>query len=174
MLVGFDDGNRILVFDQDTNSVRIGDQALTDTLIPVSAPAEDFDAPVIEDDDARARLFLAEGASAWAGGNLDVFGTNGSEQITFLFGDGSLDPSFNIGNDMLILDQASTDFTAMRMGSRALLDSATTDLSIPTGQTGMPIEFADTSASLFYELGADAIFIGSQMIDAASMPLTIA
>ena len=139
-----------------------------------AAPAQGFDTPLVENPDALARLFLAEGGNAWIGGDLEIFGTNGAEQLTVLFGEASLGPSFNIGNDLLFLEQPGGDFTAARSGSRALFDSATTDLSVPVGEAGMAVTFANATATLAYDPMADAILIGTQTIDTTPMPLTFA
>jgi len=114
-----------------------------------------------------SRLFLVEGGNPASGGNADIFGTQGgAEELTTPLGDMSQDSSFNAGGDTLTASLSASDFTAQLSGSSVLLDSDTTDIAIPVGETGMMLSFADASL--------DAILIGRQTIGTDPMPLIFA
>ncbi|MCB2079363.1 MAG: tandem-95 repeat protein [Novosphingobium sp.] len=171
MLVAFDDGMRTLVID---GTMQLGDQVISTTMTAISAAVEDIKDVPESDPSAVARLFIAEGGEATAGGTIEAIGTNGPEALTMLFGSFSLDPSWNEGNDTIAFASASGDFSAQVMGSGVLLSSTALIASIPVGEAGTTLAFANVDATLLYDAVAAGVFIGPQAIGVAPMMLTFA
>ncbi|MEZ5736768.1 MAG: Ig-like domain-containing protein [Novosphingobium sp.] len=164
--IAFDDGVRLLRFDADAGMLKIGVQSFAGELTQITAPADGTEPQAGADPAALARLFLSKSGQASAGGTLDVFGTSGAEQFAVTHGDISLDPSFNKGGDTLVFTEQAHDFLASLSGSRVLLDSLTTDISIPVGTNFTILSFpsGDTRGLLFsYYL--DGVAIAGQEID---------
>ncbi|MCB2072370.1 MAG: hypothetical protein H6917_02115 [Novosphingobium sp.] len=162
----FDDGIRSLRFDSTEGTAKIGLQTFGSVPIEITAPADGSALPSGADADASARLFLGEGASASAGGHLDVFGTAGAEQLTVTGGAVTLDPSFNKGGDTLVLGEPAADFLASRSGSTVLLDGATTDVVIPVGIAGMTIAFpGGDERTLLFDTMLGSPLLAAQEID---------
>ncbi|MCB2072369.1 MAG: tandem-95 repeat protein [Novosphingobium sp.] len=162
----FDDGVRSLRFDSGAGGLKIGAQGFGSELVQVTAPADGTALPSGAYADASARLFLGEGASASAGGHLDVFGTAGAEQLTVTGGEVTLDPSFNKGGDTLVLGEPAPDFLASRSGSTVLLDGAATDVVIPVGIAGMTIAFpGDEERTLLFDTILGSPLLAAQEID---------
>ncbi|MCB2073819.1 MAG: cadherin-like domain-containing protein [Novosphingobium sp.] len=162
----FDDGVRTLLFDQGAASMKIGAQSFANEAVQITAPTDETPLPTGADPQASARLFLGQGQSASVGGNLDVFGTSGAEQVTVTKGDITLDGSFNKGGDTLVLGEQAPDFLASRSGSSVLLDSDLSDVLIPVGTAGMTLSFpAEDDRTLLFNTILGNPTIGSQEID---------
>jgi hypothetical protein len=177
LLMAFDDGDRLLRFESATQSFRIGEQDFATTLVPITAPAQDIDYPIEEAPHSVARLFLAEeatvAAGAEAGGTLDIFGTPATEHVEVLPGNVRLDPSFNRGGDLLVLDQPASDFIAVQFGSSIQLDSASTDLLIPLGTSGITITFTSgDDRTLVFDALTNMALIDDQPIGFTVVPLS--
>lgn len=170
LFVFFADGIRTLGID--AGSIVIGDQTVSATLSPIIADAETTVLPEGgADPGAAATLILLPGADFTGGGDFNVFGTNASETVTILDGDVILDPSFNRGNDTVLVGEAATDFAASIDGSNVMIAGTDTTALIPIGTAGMPIDFDGDARTLVYDVGLDIVFIGSQEITAAAVPL---
>jgi hypothetical protein len=172
----FDDGARTLRYDVAQASFRIGSQLFGDGLVPVSAGPDGTVLPTGLSANALGQLYLAGGASVTAGGRLTVFGTSGAEQITVTQGQVGFDPTFNLGGDTLVLNQAATTFMARftTSSSSAVLDGAQVDATIPVGTSGLTLSFpGGDDRLLVYELTAPGpgLFIGDQAIGTAPVGL---
>lgn len=115
-----------------------------------------------------ARLILTEpGEDVDVGGNVTVFGTGAiGEVITILRGDIVLDPSFNVGGDIIRLPDIASSFTVRLAGSIVILTGPTTTVSIPIGTAGLQIEFDDDSRTLLIDTAANQPKLGTQTITA--------
>jgi len=104
-----------------------------------------------------AKAFTVYTASGWAGaigGNGAVYGTNGFEDVRILYGQVSLDGSFNRGGDILrVAGNADGYVIGRTSASSAYIESPTSKVSIPIGSAGMAIVFADGVRSLVYSGG---------------------
>ena len=109
------------------------------------------------------------------GGEVDVFGTDGQETVTALSGRIAFDPSFNQGGDTVLLDQRAFTFTATRMGSSVLLDSAKLDLIIPVGSSDITLGFASgrDDRSLTYDEALATVRIEDQPIGLTPVALPV-
>ncbi|MEZ5735967.1 MAG: tandem-95 repeat protein [Novosphingobium sp.] len=166
MAVVFDDGVRSLRYDTGEASMKIGAQSFAGELVGITAPSDGTPLPTGADPDASGRLFLTGGAQVTAGGDIDVFGTTGAEQLTVTQGDFTLDPSFNKGGDTLALGQPAPDFLASVSGSGVLLDSASTDIAIPLGTAGMTLSFpAGDNRTVLFDTMLNSALVGTQEID---------
>ncbi|MCB2073915.1 MAG: cadherin-like domain-containing protein [Novosphingobium sp.] len=165
ILVGFEDGFRTLRFDPAESAMKIGGQTVTAELAQVTAPAMQFGNPINLFPEASARLFLAEGSPVTASGKLEIFGTDAPEEVTLLLGSAVFDPSFNRGGDTISLNEAASQFSAVRSGSNVQLTGNGIEALIPVGAAGATLSFAgDDDRTLVYDEGLDAILIGSQTI----------
>ena len=162
----FDDGVRILKIDTGLGSLVIGDQAFGAERVQITAAAQDEVLPGGTDPDASAQIVLQPDGSFTGGGMLSIVGTSaGSETVDLLFGEALLDPSFNRGGDLLLLDFAAESFTANVQGTNLFLQSDTVDVSIPVGTTGMTVEFAGEDARLLeIDTQIGMIVLGDQPI----------
>ncbi|MCB2059883.1 MAG: hypothetical protein KDE21_05210, partial [Novosphingobium sp.] len=155
-----------LRYDTGEASMKIGAQSFAGELVGITAPSDGTPLPTGADPDASGRLFLTGGAQVTAGGDIDVFGTTGAEQLTVTQGDFTLDPSFNKGGDTLVLGQPAPDFLASVSGSGVLLDSASTDIAIPLGTAGMTLSFpGDDDRTVLFDTMLDSALVGTQEID---------
>ena len=161
----FDDGMRSLRYDSGAATMKIGSQAFGTAFVTVTADPDGTLLPTGADAAADARLFLAAGTSASAGGKIGIFGTASTELLSLLSGTISLDPSFNKGGDIISFNLPATDFLASRVGSSVLLDSATTDALIPIGTTGTTLTFTDgDDRYVLYDSTIPGVLIGDQII----------
>lgn len=169
----FSDGARNLAIDVATQTARIGDQALTGEIAPLRAAA-DAPAPNVSGDPAAsARLFLEASGDVTVSGAFTVIGTTEAEKVTVLAGKVTLDSSFNLGGDTIVLDAAIKDFTAVRSGSNAVLHSGAIDLSAPAGLKGMQLAFDDGERTLRINESIGAIVIGDQALTLTPAPLAV-
>ncbi len=173
----FADGVRTLVYDASLGSVRIGAQAFSEAAQITAAP----DGTVLPgggDPSVSGRVVLSSDISApvAATGKIDVFGTNGSDQITLKEGLFVLDSSFSRGGDTIHLLHPASGFKAYISGSSVVLTSSDTTLTIPIGLVATTLDFAGTSLGLRYDEAMGAVRIGNQSITATTLetadPLT--
>jgi hypothetical protein len=114
---------------------------------------------------AAAKAFSVYTTSGWVGsigGNGTVYGTNGFEDITALYGQVTLDGSFNRGGDVLRVSGDAETYEIGRVSaSSAYIEAGTTTkVAIPIGSAGLGIVFADGVRKLSFASGAYKI--GSQ------------
>ena len=84
---------------------------------------------------------------------------------SLLLGSAVFDPSFNRGGDTISLNEAASQFSAVRSGSNVQLTGNGIEALIPVGAAGATLSFAgDDDRTLVYDEGLDAILIGSQTI----------
>ena len=171
MVLQFDDGASSLRYDSGAGIVKIGEQSVTESQIPFYGSNVDAPLPTGEIPDASARLFLSGGASVTVGGIVLVFGTTGAEEVTVTQGEVVLDASFNKGGDVLVLDQPASGFFASYSGSNVLLDSASVDLAVPVGTSGLTLSFAGDERILVYDTAIASILIDTQPISASPAAL---
>ena len=165
MAVVFDDGARKLVFDQALSSLRIGSQTFSFTAVQIGAAIDNTVLPSGANPNAAGSVVMAEGGEVRAGGNFDIVGTSGAERIDIIFGDITLDPSFNKGGDTVLLAGQATSFTALRIGSSVFLDSSGIEILAPVGPTGMNLIFEDSdSRLLLVSASPKGILLGDQLI----------
>ena len=173
LFVFFDSGIRTL--SVDGGDIMIGDQVVTGTLTTIAADAQVTVLPGGDvNTDATAELILFPGAEVMVGGNFNVTGTNGAEDVHLLDGNAILDPSFNRGGDQLFVDEGAGDFTAMLQGSSVMISGSDSSAVIPVGVTGMTLSFDGDERTLIFDAGLDAVFIGTQEIGVAETPLSFA
>lgn len=145
--VEFEDGVRILRYDSAGGVLRIGFQVFDEELAVITASPQQIFLPFGADANALGRVFLAPEAKLTAGGKLAIFGTSSAETVSLIYGDVTLDPSFNKGGDTITLPLRISSFLASLSGSNAFLDSANLDVRIPVGTTGSTVSFASHSVS---------------------------
>lgn len=163
----FDDGARTLRFDEIEGAIRIGGQTVTETSSPVASEPDELPPPAGADPDATGRLFLAEGGSVSAGGNLDIFGTNGAENVKVTEGEFRFDPSFNKGGDTLVLNGPASGFTIVQQGSSAVLQGEGAEIVLPVGTAGITLSLADGDRTLGYDTMLGSIMFGTQTVEQA-------
>ncbi|WP_343344128.1 hypothetical protein WJT74_09525 [Sphingomicrobium sp. XHP0239] len=124
-----------------------------------------------------ARVILdAEGESIIVGGDdVDVIGTPGSEEVTIVSGDITLNASFAAGGDTINLPGDASDYTVRHEGAVVIFESATATVRIPTSDIGSTITLddgADARTLLFntetgqFELEGQAITTEPVAVDA--------
>lgn len=166
MKVVFDDGARTLRFDGV--SAKIGNLSFATTPTTISAPTDGSTLPTGADPAAVARLFLGSEADVIVGGNYQIFGTSGAEEVTYHFGSLSLEPSFNRGGDTLYLPRAAQAYSAHQVGSSVILTSADGAITIPIGTAGMNLDFGSDERVLRFDLATSSIRIDDQAITASN------
>lgn len=121
-----------------------------------------------------ARLVLTQpGEDVDVGGDVTVFGTaTGGEVITVLRGTITLDPSFNLGGDIVRLPDDARYYTIRMIGSFALLQGLGASVSIPVGSAGLEVAFNDVSRTLRFDAQAGAVRLGDQVIGATLAGVT--
>lgn len=167
-VIVFDDGARTLKVD--AGGIRIGEQTITTAFTELAAVSQGDAAPVATNPAIAARLFLASGGDVSIGGRVEVFGTAGAENVSVLPGNIVLDPSFNRGGDSIGLAREAGDFTARLVGSKLILDSADTDISIPIGDVGISLVFAGGDARTLVVAGS--VMLGDQVITGTPVVLS--
>ena len=115
-----------------------------------------------------ARVILENGGEdvTVGGSDVDVIGTStGGEIITITGGNVTLDASFANGGDTIVMEGEAEDYTAEIVGSRLVLTSGTTTVSIPLGTESNAIVFGgdDTRELMIGENGE--VMLGGQEID---------
>ena len=113
-----------------------------------------------------ARLILTEpGEDIDVGGNVTVIGTSApGEVITVIRGNIVLDPSFNIGGDIIRLPDLASAFTVRIVGSTVILSSETATVTIPVGPPGLEVAFDDVSRTLLFDTALNAAKLGDQIV----------
>ena len=168
--VVFDDGARTLRYDAASQTVLIGNQAVTPYFNVVAAAANVDALPSLDDEDAVATLYMA-GGSATVGGDVNVIGSALVESVTVNAGTITFDPSFNRGGDTITLPGAADQFTAATLGSSVVLTMDGMSLTIPVGLSGLELEFNDGERELLYDSALASVLIGSQPIGADAIAL---
>lgn len=167
----FDDGTRMLRYDQQTSELLIGAQVLGTTTATIVASADataDLTGLTAE---GAGTLIVAQESIAFAGGNLKVLGTNSSEGIGLLFGIVQLDASFNKGGDVIGFGSEATTFYVQRSGSTAIFENQLLNVSVPVGPQGTEMQFVDDTRTLFYDINQSGYFLGTQAITTDPAPL---
>lgn len=163
--LAFEDGERALKLDSGSQVFEVGSQSFSSTLVPITALPNKSVIPSIISSESNGNLFLSKEKSVMVGGDFTLYGTAGSEKVHLLHGEIKLDPSFNRGNDLIILEQITSAFTAKRHGSQAIFSSTDLTFSVSVGTEGMGIRFADGSHELRYDLSTQSIFLDEFRID---------
>lgn len=166
----FEDGTRTLVYDSTKAAVVIGNQIVTEAAAPITAPAATGPASSV-DPAAESRIFLKDGGDAALGGDFNVFGTSGSEKVTFVSGDLVLDPTFNKGGDTIHLLDPASSFTAQLVNSVVVLTSSDGTVTIPIGPNGITLDFDGDERTLVYDTATSTLRIGDQAIGETAVPL---
>lgn len=167
----FEDGTRTLVYDSAAASVRVGNQVIGATPATITAPASAVALPTGLDPDAVGRAFLTEGAKVTLGGDLNVFGTSGAEDITFVSGHLVLDPTFNRGGDTIHLPDGPEGYTAQLDGSVVVLKSGADELTLPIGPNGLVLDFDGDKRTFVLDQTSQSVRIGDQAITASPVQL---
>ncbi|MBY8825054.1 calcium-binding protein [Sphingomonas colocasiae] len=166
MPIVFDDGARTLVYDAGLRAVMIGVQAIG-AGGTITAAADGSVLPGGGNPAATARLVLRPDidAPAVVSGKVNIFGTNGGDQVTLGHGHFELDGSFARGGDTIHLFDPASEFKAYIAGSNLVLLSADTVVAIPVGLELTALDFDGTTLQLRYYGG---VRIGDQVITATS------
>ncbi|MCB2076773.1 MAG: cadherin-like domain-containing protein [Novosphingobium sp.] len=161
----FDDGVRKLLFDETAQQVKIGTQTVDDTHFQITSASDGTPLPGGANPQADGRFLLGAGAKVTVGGDAALVGTgSGHEDVSYLFGDLTLDPSFNQGGDTLHVPGAATDYSAYLLGSAIVLLGPDGSVTIPVGTTGMTLDFGGDERTLRFDADAGAVRIGDQTI----------
>ncbi|MGV3480281.1 MAG: calcium-binding protein [Sphingobium sp.] len=165
MPIMFDDGARTLVYVAGVGA-RIGAQEIgaggTITAAPDGSALTGGGDPSVA---GRLVLFSDIDAPVAVSGKVNVFGTNGADQVTLDHGSFVLDGSFGRGGDTIHLLDPASGFKAYVSGSNVVLMSADTVATIPIGVNFTALDFAGTTLQLRYYEG---VRIGDHLITATS------
>jgi len=165
MPIVFDDGARTLVYVAGVGA-RIGAQEIgaggTITAAPDGSALPGGGDPSVA---GRLVLFSDIDAPVAVSGKVNVFGTNGADQVTLDHGSFVLDGSFGRGGDTIHLLDPASGFKAYVSGSNVVLMSADTVATIPIGVNLTALDFAGTTLQLRYYEG---VRIGDHLITATS------
>ncbi|MCB2074239.1 MAG: tandem-95 repeat protein, partial [Novosphingobium sp.] len=167
--LAFDDGVRTLRFDNSTSEAKIGSQTIDGAYAPITALAEGTPQPSEPASTGLARSFLVEGGEIFVGGSHNVFGTSAAEHVHYLYGDLSLDPSFNRGGDTLYLPEIASSYAIHLSGSLVVLTSGDDQITIPVGTAGMTIDIAGDQQLLRFETASSMVKIGDSVVTATSL-----
>lgn len=101
------------------------------------------------------RAILVDNGKADVGGSGNVFGSSGPQEVAVVDRAATivLDPSFNLGGDVLRLSKSAASYTVRRSGSSAIIADNDTSVAVPIGTKGMTIAFADGNRTLVYSNG---------------------
>lgn len=112
------------------------------------------------------RMSTSDGWTGTVGGNGQIFGSSGFQDIRILSGTLTLDASFNRGGDIIRLPDAASSYSIARSGSSAQISNAGLTANIPVGTTGLATIFADGVRKLVF---SDGNFnLGSQVFSASA------
>lgn len=164
----FGDGVRKLVYDATSQTVKIGSQAVGSVAGIITAPTDGMPLPTGANANALASTFLEKNADVTLGGDQKVFGTSGGEKLHYLYGDITLDPSFNKGGDTLYLNNIASTHKAYLEGSTLVLIAAGGDIRIPVGTSGMGLDFNGSSYALRYDAVSGKVMVGEFAITATT------
>jgi len=122
------------------------------------------------------RLFAAQGSQAIIGTGGTVYGTAGHEDITVYDQAGAIafDPSFNLGGDIVRLAGNASAWKISAAGSNVVLTDGDTKVTIPVGEIGAQIVFADGVRTLYFDRDETVIRIGFQEVRSAVATVTAA
>lgn len=122
------------------------------------------------------RLVAAQGLQATIGTGGTVLGTAGREDITVFDQAGAIafDPSFNLGGDIIHLSGNASAWKISASGSNVVLNDGDTRVTIPVGEVGAQIVFADGVRTLYFDRDEIVIRIGFQEVRAAVATVTAA
>jgi len=122
------------------------------------------------------RLFAAQGLQATIGTGGTVYGTSGREDITVFDEAGAIafDPSFNTGGDIIRLAGNAAAWQISASGSNVVLTDGDTRVTIPVGEIGAQIVFADGVRTLYFDRDETVIRIGFQEVRGAVATVTAA
>lgn len=118
------------------------------------------------------RLIAGNGFIGTIGGAGSLFGADGVQDISLVAATGAitLDPSFNLGGDIIRLPESASAWTIQRSGSAALLFNGTLAISIPVGTQGLTLVFADGARTLAYT--GTSFAIGAQSFAETPVEIT--
>ncbi|MDE8653429.1 calcium-binding protein [Novosphingobium album (ex Liu et al. 2023)] len=117
MAIEFADGIRSLQYNPASATVMFGGQSVSSSPEAISVAADGTAVAPDLDPNARSNLVLSQGGEVVAGGNLNIFGTSGNENVELTKGDVTLDGSFNRGGNGLTVAGAPAAFLGRIEGS---------------------------------------------------------
>ena len=165
----FDDGVRKLAYDSVAGQVKVGTQTVSASTVAITAPTDGSALPAGVDHNAISTITLREQGEITVGGNHRIVGTGKDESLHYLYGDITLDASFNKGGDALHLDNLAGNHKAYMEGpSTIVLITPGGDIRIPVGTAGMEIDFQGESYTLRYDATSKSVMIGDQAITATN------
>ena len=162
--IAFADGVRTLTFNVASGQLLIGNQVVGTAAAAIVAPSEGPGTAIEQLPAAIGLVYLGSGADVALGGKYSVIGTSGNEDVTYKYGDISLDASFNRGGDSLILPTGAANFSAYIVGSTVVLKSVLGSITVPWGDAGMALNFNGDIRSLHYDVATQKLLIGTQEI----------
>ena len=189
IITDFAAGDRIVISDASiasftysiTGSTLIysgGSMTLTGvTAVTVSAAAEGgvqlVHAGTPAPSMSRATLIITEGGQdVMIGGDIGVRGTPAvAEVIEIVRGDVTLDASFNLGADTVVLPGAASTYTAVLSGSIVTISGGDVSVAIPVGIFGLYVQFADSTRILVADLSNGQVTLGDQQISGTVQPV---
>lgn len=118
------------------------------------------------------RLIAGNGFAGTIGGAGGLFGANGVQDISITSAAGAitLDPSFNLGGDIVRLADVAANWTIQRSGSSALLFNGIQAITIPVGTQGLSLVFADGARNLVFN--GTSFAIGTQSFGDTPVDIT--
>lgn len=118
------------------------------------------------------RAILPDGGKVEVGGSGDVIGSKGAQEVAVFDKAATiaLDPSFNLGGDVLRFSKIAASYTVRRSGSFAIISDPDTSVTVPIGTKGMTIAFADGNRTLVYANGQ--FKLGAQVFSDAAVKIT--
>lgn len=111
-------------------------------------------------------LYMANGLVDAVGGTGSIQGTNGFQDITLLDMNDHItfDGTFNRGGDIIRLPGNANEYAIIRIGATVEFRTADGSYTIPLGEAGTSIVFADGVRKLVHDGVTNQSLIGSQVI----------
>lgn len=120
---------------------------------------------------ATFRVFANSGFAGEIGGNGTIIGSNGGEDIKLIAsqpGNLSFDTSFNRGNDVVRLPGNASAYAISKVNSSAIITDGSHSYTVPFGDAGTDIAFADGVRTLRYDTASNRFLIGTQVVGATA------
>lgn len=162
-----------LRYDIEDRSIMLGNQAVTEMLSAITVSAIDGLAPPVLGSSDEGRLLLNHTAAVSVSGDVDVFGGK-LNTVHISGGEVRLDPSFNDGNDTIILEDLASEFTVKLEGSSVVFTSDTMQVTVPVSPAETSIVTDTLSGNLLIDTASQKVFLGEQEITGFASELTFA
>ena len=156
----FADGARSLFVDTASNSVKIGNQTLSEDASLITAPPSGSAGASQLDPNAFANVTMIGASQVTVDGDYFIFGGAATQKIFYRGGDVDRDGSFNKGGDIIMLSQPISAYSAYLAGSSLVLVSSDGKLTIPMGTSGITLNFDGTERTALIDQGSMSVKVG--------------